>query len=110
MTPFVLVGAGGLGVASPRELLGSDIDPALHFGGGVEISGHTDNKGDHDRNVDLSRRRAESVKRYLVEHGVDEARIETVGHGPDKPIDSNDTKAGRANNRRIEFEIIRRAR
>jgi outer membrane protein OmpA-like peptidoglycan-associated protein len=74
----------------------------------IEISGHTDAKGDHDHNLDLSRRRAESVKAYLVEHGVDASRIVTIGHGPDKPVDSNDTKAGRANNRRIEFKPITR--
>jgi OmpA-OmpF porin, OOP family len=74
----------------------------------IKISGHTDNKGGRDHNLDLSRRRAEAVKRYLVEHGIDEGRIQTEGFGPDKPVDTNDTKAGRANNRRIEFEIIRR--
>ena len=72
----------------------------------VEIVGHTDDTGDHDYNVDLSRRRAESVKTYFVGNGIDEARIETEGLGPDKPVDSNDTRKGRANNRRIEFKII----
>jgi OOP family OmpA-OmpF porin len=76
----------------------------------INISGHTDDVGTRDHNVDLSTRRAESVKRYLVEHGIDESRITTEGLGPDKPADSNDTKAGRANNRRIEFEIITDAR
>jgi OOP family OmpA-OmpF porin len=74
----------------------------------IEISGHTDIKGDRDHNLDLSRRRAESVKKYLVEHGIDETRITTVGHGPDKPVDTNDTEKGRANNRRIEFKPITR--
>ncbi len=72
----------------------------------VEISGHTDSTGGYEHNMDLSRRRAESVKRYLVEHGVDESRISTNGFGPDKPIDTNDTAEGRANNRRIEFQIM----
>jgi OmpA-OmpF porin, OOP family len=76
----------------------------------IEISGHTDIKGDHDHNLDLSQRRAESVKKYLVEHGIDETRITTVGHGPDKPVDTNDTEKGRANNRRIEFKPITRKR
>jgi OmpA-OmpF porin, OOP family len=58
----------------------------------------------------LSRRRAEAVKNYLTDHGIDDRRITTDGFGPDKPVDSNDSKAGRANNRRIEFEIIQRAR
>jgi OOP family OmpA-OmpF porin len=72
----------------------------------IKISGHTDNKGSREHNVDLSERRAESVKRYLVEHGIDESRIVTEGVGPDKPVASNVTKGGRADNRRIEFEII----
>jgi OOP family OmpA-OmpF porin len=76
----------------------------------IRISGHTDNEGDREQNLDLSKRRADAVKKYLVDNGIDESRIETAGHGPDKPVDTNDTKAGRANNRRIEFEPIRRAK
>jgi OOP family OmpA-OmpF porin len=76
----------------------------------IKLSGHTDNQGERELNIDLSKRRAEAVKQYLSDKGVDAGRMETEGHGPDKPIDSNDTKDGRANNRRIEFEIIRRAR
>ena len=76
----------------------------------IKVSGHTDNNGAREHNVDLSGRRAEAVKKYLVDHGVDESRIETEGLGPDKPVDTNDTKTGRANNRRIEFEIIKRAK
>lgn len=72
----------------------------------IEVSGHTDDQGDRDHNLDLSRRRAEAVKKYLVDAGIDASRIETVGHGPDKPIEPNDTKAGRAKNRRIEFKIL----
>ena len=72
----------------------------------VEISGHTDITGSYEHNMELSRDRAESVKRYLVEHGIDESRITTNGFGPDQPIDTNDTKEGRANNRRIEFQIM----
>jgi outer membrane protein OmpA-like peptidoglycan-associated protein len=76
----------------------------------IEISGHTDANGEREHNLDLSRRRAESVKTYLVEHGVAADRITTVGYGPDKPVDTNDTAAGRANNRRIEFKPITRVR
>ncbi|MBK7826201.1 OmpA family protein [Nannocystis sp.] len=72
----------------------------------VEISGHTDSTGSIAHNRDLSRRRAEAVKRYLVEAGIDTARIETRGAGPDEPIDTNRTPAGRAHNRRIEFNLI----
>lgn len=76
----------------------------------IEIAGHTDNQGKPDHNMQLSKDRAESVKSYLVGMGVDETRIETVGFGPDKPIDSNETKDGRANNRRIEFRVLTGAR
>lgn len=72
----------------------------------IEIAGHTDNQGKHDHNMQLSKERAESVESYMVGMGVDDSRIETVGHGPDKPVDSNDTRAGRANNRRIEFRVL----
>ncbi|WP_181234295.1 OmpA family protein [Enhygromyxa salina] len=72
----------------------------------VEISGHTDSNGGYEHNVDLSQRRAEAVKRYLVEAGIDESRIETRGAGPNEPIDTNDTSAGRAENRRIEVKIL----
>jgi OOP family OmpA-OmpF porin len=72
----------------------------------IEIVGHTDNEGKHESNMTLSAARAESVKSYLVGMGVAEDRVVTSGLGPDVPIDTNDTKAGRANNRRIEFKII----
>jgi OOP family OmpA-OmpF porin len=73
----------------------------------VEVSGHTDSTGNREHNMELSQRRADAVKRYLVEHGIDAARIETRGAGPDEPLDSNATKSGRAQNRRIEFRILR---
>jgi OOP family OmpA-OmpF porin len=72
----------------------------------IEISGHTDSTGSPAYNRDLSRRRAEAVKRYLVDHGIDVARIQTRGAGPDEPLASNRNPAGRARNRRIEFDII----
>lgn len=72
----------------------------------VRIVGHTSSTGGYRHNIDLSQRRAASVKRYLVEHGVDEARLETDGVGPDQPIDTNETPEGQARNRRIEFTIV----
>lgn len=76
---------------------------------GVEIQGHTDSRGKRDYNIDLSERRARAVKRYLIESGVESARIESKGFGPDKPIAPNITGAGRARNRRVEFHITDRA-
>ncbi len=71
----------------------------------VEISGHTDSDGNREHNVDLSRRRAESVKKYLVDKGIAESRLSTRGAGPDEPIAANDTKKNKALNRRIEFKL-----
>jgi outer membrane protein OmpA-like peptidoglycan-associated protein len=75
----------------------------------VEIQGHTDSRGKRDYNIDLSERRARSVKRYLHESGVQRGRLESKGFGPDKPIAPNITGAGRARNRRVEFHIVDRA-
>src|SRR5690606_33300855 len=72
----------------------------------IEISGHTDDKGDEAYNQDLSQRRADAVKDYLVGKGIDETRIETRGAGEDEPRETNATKAGRAKNRRIEFKLL----
>jgi OmpA-OmpF porin, OOP family len=72
----------------------------------VKIVGHTDNVGTPEANLDLSKRRAESVKQYLVDGGIDPSRIETDGKGQTEPEDTNDTEAGRAKNRRIVFDIV----
>lgn len=72
----------------------------------VEISGHSDSTGPRELNMDLSRERAESVKNYLVEQGIEAERIQTRGAGPDEPIDTNATPEGRAKNRRIEFRLL----
>ncbi len=73
----------------------------------IEIQGHTDSTGKHDYNVGLSQRRAASVKAYLVSKGIAAARMTTVGYGPDHPIDTNKTSAGRSKNRRVELKPIR---
>ena len=72
----------------------------------VRIAGHTDDVGTDEYNNDLSRRRAEAVKTYLVDKGIDAKRIETVGFGKSKPRAKGRSNAARAQNRRIEFEII----
>jgi OmpA-OmpF porin, OOP family len=72
----------------------------------LEIQGHTDDVGDHDYNVDLSQRRADSVKRYFVEKGVTEDRLIAKGYGPDAPLLAKKTKAARAKNRRVEFKLV----
>ena len=72
----------------------------------IQISGHTDTDGEHDKNVDLSQRRADAVKAYFVGKGVDAGRIQTRGVGPDEPIADNKTAAGKQKNRRIEFKVL----
>lgn len=71
----------------------------------VQIEGHTDNRGGRSFNLRLSQARADSVKAYLVSKGIASDRMESKGYGPDQPIDSNKTIAGRERNRRVEFMI-----
>ena len=68
--------------------------------------GHTDSIGTDAYNQKLSERRAASVKAYLVSKGIDPNRIYTEGKGKKNPIASNKTKEGRAQNRRVEIEIV----
>ncbi|MEI9919251.1 MAG: OmpA family protein [Bacteroidota bacterium] len=72
----------------------------------VEISGHTDNTGTDEHNLVLSKNRAEAVTKYLIQKGVAKDRISTKHYGESKPRDTNDTKEGRQNNRRVEFTIL----
>ena len=72
----------------------------------IEIQGHTDSIGTEEYNQGLSERRANAVKSYLVEKGIDEDRLTTMGFGESKPAASNDTKEGRMKNRRVEFKSM----
>lgn len=74
----------------------------------VAVDGHTDNRGAAKANVNLSQRRALSVVRWLVAHGVDARRLEARGFGPRRPVADNTTEPGRARNRRVEFLIKKR--
>jgi outer membrane protein OmpA-like peptidoglycan-associated protein len=76
-------------------------------GGGIVVEGHTDAIGSQSRNEDLSRRRAESVRDYLVTQGIEVNRITAIGLGPNRPIADNTTPEGRANNRRVEIVVQR---
>lgn len=71
----------------------------------IELSGHTDNIGGQKANQLLSQKRAEAVRSYLISRSVDSDRVTAKGYGADRPVDTNETKQGRANNRRTEFEI-----
>ena len=74
--------------------------------GNITIEGHTDSRGKYTSNMKLSQDRANSVMKYLVNQGVDSSRLNAIGYGPDKPIDTNDTAEGRARNRRVEFVVL----
>ncbi len=72
----------------------------------IEISGHTDNKGSAEYNIELSKKRAEAVKSYLTKNNIPQNRVISVGLGSSKPITSNATERGQENNRRIEFRVL----
>jgi OOP family OmpA-OmpF porin len=71
----------------------------------VRIEGHTDSRGKHAHNMQLSTARAESVRQHLVGLGIEAARMDAKGYGPDQAIETNKTAAGREKNRRVEFII-----
>jgi OOP family OmpA-OmpF porin len=71
----------------------------------IRVEGHTDNKGSAELNRRLSNARAAAVADWLVKHGIERSHLTSAGFGFDRPIDTNDTDVGRANNRRVEFHI-----
>ncbi|MBI4640096.1 MAG: OmpA family protein [Candidatus Tectomicrobia bacterium] len=72
----------------------------------LRIEGHTDSMGDEKFNLTLSRERAESVRDYLIERGIDPGRLQAIGFGEQFPLAPNTTAEGRAANRRIVFKVI----
>ncbi|QJW89183.1 OmpA family protein [Spirosoma taeanense] len=102
-------------VQSKAELL-PDAQPALeqllaflssHPTAEIELAGHTDNQGDFDENLRLSKQRVDLVKDYLVKNGIAANRITTRGYGPTRPIASNKNEATRQLNRRVEMTIVK---
>jgi outer membrane protein OmpA-like peptidoglycan-associated protein len=73
----------------------------------VEISGHTDSNGSDAHNETLSQGRSEAVVEWLISQGIDVERLSAKGYGETKPIDTNATKEGQANNRRVEFTVLK---
>jgi len=76
-----------------------------HPGLMLEVEGHTDSVGTDDYNQSLSERRAESVKSYLIQQGIDRSSITSRGFGESQPVASNDTADGRQRNRRVELVV-----
>ena len=79
-------------------------NPNIH----IAIEGHTDSSGKYKNNIKLSDGRAKSVLNELAKRGIAKNRMTSKGFGPDRPIDTNDTPEGRANNRRVEIHITQR--
>jgi outer membrane protein OmpA-like peptidoglycan-associated protein len=73
----------------------------------IEIQGHTDNVGSNESNLKLSQDRAESVRSYLLSKKIPTNRVTSVGFGETRPIATNDTEEGKAQNRRVEFVIVK---
>jgi outer membrane protein OmpA-like peptidoglycan-associated protein len=77
--------------------------PSANF----SIEGHTDSDGSDASNQILSQDRVAAVKNYLIENGIVSSRLGSVGFGEGTPIDTNKTKAGKANNRRVEVKLVK---
>ncbi len=73
----------------------------------LSVLGHADSAGDMAKNRELSRKRASSIRRFLVEHGVDGSRLTYEGRGADEPIESNATAQGRRHNRRVDIVLLK---
>jgi outer membrane protein OmpA-like peptidoglycan-associated protein len=73
----------------------------------IELAGHTDNQGDFDENLRLSKQRVDLVKDYLVKNGITANRVSTRGYGPTRPIASNNSEATRQLNRRVEMTVVK---
>jgi OmpA-OmpF porin, OOP family len=73
----------------------------------IEIAGHSDNLGDETQNLRLSEQRVKAVVAYLSQKGISAKRLHTAFHGSQKPLDSNDTEAGRGKNRRVEIKVFK---
>lgn len=74
----------------------------------VTIEGHTDSSGDKNYNLTLSKQRAEAVGAYLVKNGISADRLSYKGYGSEFPVDTNETREGRARNRRVEFILVKK--
>ncbi len=91
---------------SSYPLLGMLASIARNCDARIEIAGHTDSRGDAAINLKLSQRRADAVRKYLVQSGVNLGWVKAIGYGESQPIADNATEAGRKANRRIELRVL----
>ncbi len=105
----ILFDTGKSTIKSQSEAVLSDIIKILkeYPNSKFTVEGHTDSVGSETLNQRLSDSRANSVKEYLVNNGIDAFRLSALGYGESKPIDSNKTRKGRANNRRVEINLAK---
>ena len=75
----------------------------------IRVEGHTDDRGKDSYNKTLSQKRASAVRKYLMDKGIDGSRLEGVGFGEERPIASNKNTKGRAQNRRVQFVVVKRS-
>ena len=87
------------------QALGDDIKSKSGKVVDIDIIGHTDSTGPEDYNQGLSERRAQSVADYIIAEGIDASIIDVSGEGESNPIASNDTREGRAENRRVDVNV-----
>lgn len=74
----------------------------------IEIQGHTDNVGSNESNMKLSQDRAEAVRKYLLSKKINAERVSSIGYGETRPIATNETEEGKAQNRRVQMAIVRK--
>jgi len=92
--------------ANGRAVLDAVATAAEAAPGEILIGGHTDNQASQEYNLDLSLRRAEAVRDYLIANGMNAERFVTIGYGETRPIATNETAEGRQRNRRTEFHVL----
>jgi outer membrane protein OmpA-like peptidoglycan-associated protein len=71
----------------------------------ITVEGHTDSQGSQQSNMDLSQRRGDAVRSYLITRGIDASKIQATGFGPNRPVADNTSADGRGNNRRVEIVL-----
>ena len=96
-------------LTTPSRVILSEVAALIrkHSVNGIEIIGHTDNTGEADHNLILSQKRAETVKKYLIDDGVEAHLLSARGYGSSQPVSDNTSASGRAKNRRVEFKVIK---